>query len=126
MFDPFDPQHANVRQRRKHSEVVFDRKQWIERVDNHFRRAMEDLGWPEYVRGPDIWDHAESCADSNLPRQTLVRNARKSMERLGYEKMPNPASGDGRWNFEWGTAVIYRRSGSKSLDRWEVKDVLGV
>ena len=126
MFDPFDERTRDKQKRRKPSEVVFDKKQWSLRIENHFRRALEEMQWPEYVRAPDIWDHAERCPDTNLPKQTLARNSLKAMEGLGYEKMLNPKSGDGRWNFEFGPAVVYRRKGAPMLDRWGVKDVLGL
>jgi hypothetical protein len=122
MFDPFDPKHAGGFKRRKSSEVAFERKQWNERIDKHFSRALEELGRPEYVMTTTIWDAIEGCQESNLPRQTLARNAPAAMQRLGYEKMTNDNSKYGRWNFEWGTAIIYRKQGAKSLDRWEVKD----
>lgn len=125
MFDPFDMKHHCAARRRKPGEVAFEKRQWEERVAANLRRAIEHLECPEYVKFIDVLDAADELPETNLPRATLTRNAVKAMKTVGYEKMPNPRSKDGRWQFEWGTAVIYRRSGAKILDKWEVKDVLG-
>ena len=126
MFDPFDERNRDKQKRRKSSEVKFDKKQWRERVENHFRRSMEELQWPEYVKATDIWDCVERNPSSNLSRQVLVRNSLLAMEALGYTKMLNPRSGDGRWNFSFGPAVVYCKKGSPMLDKWGVKDACGV
>lgn len=126
MFDPFDMKHHGAVRRRKAGEVAFEKKQWQERVGNNFRRALDAMGNPEYVKFIDVLDAAEQHPDVNLPRHTLQRNAILGMKSVGYEKMNNPRSKDGRWQFEWGAAVIYRRSDAKMLDKWEVKDALGV
>ena len=125
MFDPFDERNRDKQKRRKSSEVEFDRKQWGERVENHFARSLEELQWPEYVKATDLWDCVERNQSTNLPRTSLVRNAPLAMEKLGYEKMLNPRSKDGRWNFSFGPAVVYRKKGSPMLDKWGVKDALG-
>jgi hypothetical protein len=119
MFDPFDDRHRDKQKRRKSSEVAFEKRTWDERVANHFKRSMEELGWPDYVRSADIWDCVERSEDSNLDRSGLIRKAASSMESLGYERMTNPKCVSGMWHFGRSVCVVYKRKGLPLLDKWD-------
>jgi hypothetical protein len=125
VYDPFDPKHANPVKRRKPREVAFDKKQWQERIDRHFTRALDELEWPEYVQSNWVTNAINGCSETNLPFVTVVRNFRKAMERLGYAKVVNPASKDGRWEDCGERFSVYGKKGSAKADRGVLSDALG-
>jgi len=93
----FDDSFKAKRSRRKSSEVAFQKKQWEERVDKHFKRALEKLKWPDYVDTETMGFIMLNDDENNLPIQTLRRNFRSSMKRLGYVKNLNSRTKDGRF-----------------------------
>ncbi len=125
MFDPFDPKHANPVKRRKPRELLFDRKQWLERIDRHFSRALDELEWPEYVQSNWITNTINDCSETNLPPNTISRNFRSAMERLGYVKVVIPANKNGRWEDCGERFVVYGKEGSAKADRQVLSDNLG-
>ena len=125
MFDPFDPRHANPVKRRKPREVLFDKKQWLDRIDRHFSRALDSLDWPEYVQSNWITNAVNECEDTNLPLNTIARNFPGAMERLGYVKVVNPATKDGRWEDCGERFVVYGKKGHGNADRAVLADALG-
>ncbi len=112
--------------RRKSAEVAFEQKQWQERLDAHFARALEAMGSPEYFKLADVLWHIDESAETSIERSSLRRNATAALQRLGCEKMLNPNASDGRWNFEFGAAFVFCKKGCPILDRWGVKQEVGL
>lgn len=124
-FDPFDPKHGCSVKRRKSREVLFDRRQWIERVDRHFSRAMESLGWPEFVQSNWVTTAINDHEGTNIPVNALYRNFVSAMERCGYVKVENPDAKDGRWEDCGERFSVYGKSGLAVVDRAALSDALG-
>lgn len=125
VFDPFDEKHRDKPKRRKAHEVEFEKKQWQERLDNHFKRAMEEFGWPNYVQSNSILNTIVSQEETFLGERMLRRHTESSMRRLGWVKVSNPKSKDGRWKACGEYFFVYSKSGMEKVGRIELKQALG-
>jgi len=124
MFDPFDERLRDKIKRRKPEEVVADKRNWCDRIDNHFRRAMDELEWPDYVDSECIHFLIDNNAETNLGKEVLKCNFRAAMDRLGYEKFMNEKSKDGRWKFGDCFVFVYSKRGSARIGKLELKHAL--
>jgi hypothetical protein len=125
MFDPFDEKHRDKRKRRKPNEVEFDNQQRQERLDKHFKRAMKDFGWPNYVQSNSILNAMAFSEERNLSERLLRYNFESAMNRLGWVKVPNPKSKDGRWSACGENFFVYSKRGMEKVEKSELKQVLG-
>ena len=121
MFDPFDDNNRDRRKRRKHSEVVAERKAWADGIDDAIRKGIEAVGAGEYVQGDAILMYA-------IPHHAfyyaLVKNFSKSMKRLGYIKLVNKKAKDGRWRCLNKSVTLFKKIGAKDIEMDEVKKIL--
>ncbi len=124
-FNPFDERHLNKQKKRKSSEVVYEQKQWEERIDKHFRRVLEILEWPDYVSSEQITSMM-FMEEMNVPFEALRRNFPAAMDRLEYTKLKNPKTKDGRWKFGCMFVFAYRKKSSPEIERHELKQALGL
>lgn len=123
-FDPFDERHRDKVKRRRPHEVAAEERAWRERVDNHFRRAMDEVGWFDYIDSECITIAINCNMQTNVSPEVIRRNFRASMERLGYYKYVNEKSKDGRWKFGEQFLVVYAKRGSPRISRSELKQAL--
>lgn len=122
-FDPFDERHRDRRERRKPEDVSAEQRDWNERVDNHLRRALDILEWPDYTDSEMVLCLCEQ--EMNLPIRVLRRNFRASMDRLGYEKFTSESNKRGRWKIGATWTVVYFKRGTARIERSELKQALG-
>jgi len=125
MFDPFDERNRDKQKRRKPSEVEFDRKQRVERLDNHFRRAMDALDWPDFVQSNWLLNEMSTNEATNMTDRMLRRNVESAMKRLGWVKILNPKSKDGRWSNCGENFFVYGKEGMANVVKSELKQQLG-
>ena len=125
MFDPFDERNRDKQKRRKSSEVEFDKKQWSERLDNHFRRAMDALDWPDFVQSNWLLNEMASNEETNMSDRMLRRHVESAMKRLGWVKILNPKSKDGRWSNCGENFFVYGKEGTTNVGKSELKQQLG-
>lgn len=128
-FDPFDERHRDKVKRRKPSEIAFEKKQWEERIDNHFRRSMDELKnsegkWLDYVQSNWLIDIAFRSEETNLPDRVLRVHTERSMRALGYIKMLNPCAKDGRWRNLNEHFFVYRMETSPIIGKEKLKHEL--
>ena len=123
-FDPFDERHRDKAKRRKPHGVVSDRLAWTERVDNHFRRAMDEMSWPDHVDSECIISMIEYNPETNVSNGIIRRNFRGSMERLGYDKFTSESNKSGRWKVAGVWTVVYFKRGAARIERSELKQAL--
>lgn len=122
-FDPFDERHRDKVKRRKPSEVEYDRRCWRERVDAHFKKVLDQFGWPDYVESSAIYQEL-NYIDWNLEPTSLKRHMKDSLERLGYDKMTNENSKDGRWKTPCGYTFVYFKRGLPRIGKRQLKQAL--
>ena len=127
-FDPFDEKHRDKVKRRKPSEIAFEKKQWEERIDNHFRRSLDDIAngaaeWPTYVQSSVLIYWTQYNTNTNLPERLLRLHTERSMGVLGYHKMENPCSKDGRFKLGEDRFFLYAKSGAPKIGKAEVKQL---
>lgn len=121
-FDPFDERHRNKVKKRKSIEVAAETKAWNDRIDNHFRRALDMMDWPDYIDSEMIISLA--LMEINVTLRVLRRNFRVSMERLGYEKFTSESNKRGRWKIGATWTVVYVKRGAARIERSELKQAL--
>lgn len=124
-FDPFDERHRDKVKRRKPAEIAYDKRCWEERVDNHFRKALDRLNWPDYVASDTLFQEL-SFVDWNLPPTSLKRHFPAALERLGYVKSVNKNSKDGRWSFQHLNFFMYKKRNLPDVEKHELKQALGM
>ena len=127
-FDPFDDKHRDKVKRRKPSEIAFEKKQWEERIDNHFRRAMDDIAngadaWPAYTQSTLVLYWTQYNAKTNLPERVLRRHITRSMGVLGYEKVLNSGSKDGRFQLGEDKFFLFVKRGAPMIGKTEIKNL---
>ena len=120
-FDPLDERNRDKRTRRKSSEVEFEKKQWRERVESHFRRAIESLQNPEVVDTETIRFMIENDPKTNLNFLTLRRTFEKSMVALNYVKLFNPGTKDGRFKISGSFVFVYCTQNHRLLRKFDKK-----
>jgi hypothetical protein len=125
MFDPFDDRTREKIKRRKTSEVVEDNNAWQERVDSHFRRALNELEWPDFTDSDVMLMLMECNPETNVCKGVLKRNFLRSMGRLGYEKFTSESNKSGRWKIGSTWTVVYFKRGTARIERHELKQSLG-
>ncbi|HEY6020010.1 MAG TPA: hypothetical protein VIY48_08950 [Candidatus Paceibacterota bacterium] len=129
-FDPFDERHRDKVKRRKRSEIEFEKKQWEERIDNHFRRSMDEMKrpdgeWPDYVQSNWLLQVVCFSPETNLPETVLRPHTERSMGALGYTKMLNPCAKDGRFRSLNEHFFVYRRVTAPIIGKAQLKQELG-
>ena len=125
MFNPFDERCRDREKRRKSNEIEFDKQQWVERIDKHFRRAMDALEWPNYVQSNWLLNEMLMDERTNLSDRMLRRNVEPAMNRLGWRKSLNPKSKDGRWSNSGENFFVYAKEGFEQADRTTLTKELG-
>lgn len=123
-FDPFDERLRNKVKRRKPEEVAADQRNWNDRIDKHFVRALCEYGNPDYIESAILFHFFEYDGEANLPASVLKRNTKAAMERLGYEKMMNENSKNGRWKLDGEFTFVYAKRGSPKISGNELKQAL--
>lgn len=123
-FDPFDERHRDKVKRRKPEEVAYDNRCWQERIDNHFKRALSEYAFPDHIESSVLLSFLVYDSESNLDMTVLKRNMKDSLGRLGYEKMINENSKDGRWKTPCGNAFVYSKRGMPKIGKSELKQAL--
>lgn len=129
-FDPFDERHRDKVKRRKPHEIAFEKKAWEERIDNHFRRAMDEMKnndgeWRDYVQSNWLLQMMLQAPETNLPERILRLHTERSMGVLGYTKMLNPCAKDGRFRSLNEHFYVYRRKTSPEIGKEKLKHELG-
>jgi hypothetical protein len=129
-FDPFDDRHRDKPKRRKSSEIAFEKKQWEERIDNHFRRAMDEMKkpdgeWPTYVQSTSVIYWTQYSQETNLPERVLRRHTTRSMGVLGYERVMNPDSKEGRFRVGEEKFFLFVKRGAPMIVKEEIKILFG-
>lgn len=124
-FNPFDERHLNKQKKRKPSEVVYEQKQWEDRIDKHFRRVLENLDWPDYVSSEQITSML-FMEEMTVPFEALRRNFPGAMDRLEYDKLKNPKTKDGRWSFGKIFTFAYKKRSAPEIEKTELKQQLGM
>jgi len=121
MFDPFDEKHRDKRTRRRSSEVEFEKQQWRERLENHFKRAITSLENPEVVDTETIRFMIENDPETNLDFLTLRRTFERSMLALNYVKLFNPGTKDGRFKLFGNFVFVYCTQNHRLLRNYDKK-----
>lgn len=125
MFDPFDERNREKVKRRSSADVVADNKAWQDRIDNHFRRALEEMEWPEWIDSDIMFMLINSNPETNVGKGVLRRNFRASMEHLGYDKFTSESNKSGRWKVGATWTVVYFKRGTARIEKHELKQALG-
>ena len=120
-FDPFDPAHQDPIRRRKHSEVVAEKEAWEKSLEQAFRNVLEDFGWPDYVTTDVLMEDAMLQHPSE---DSLRRNLKPMMEKIGYVRYNNPKTKDGRWYLFGRLTTVYMVKGSARVSREFLIDYL--
>lgn len=124
-FDPFDEKHRDPVKRRKPSEVAFEKKEYENRIDSHFKRALDCFGNPKYVSSESILDFFLSDEDRSLDWFVLRRNLKASFARLGYAKVVNEKAKSGLFNLAYCITCVYSRVSPENIDLNELKQTVG-
>lgn len=129
-FDPFDDRNRDKQKRRKRSEIEFEKKQWEDRIDNHFRRAMDDITngateWPTYVQSTSVIYWTQYNQETNLPERVLRRHTTRSMGVLGYEKVLNTESKEGRFRVGEEKFFLFAKRGAPRIGKEEINIMFG-
>lgn len=127
-FDPFDDRHRDKPKRRKPSEVAFEKKQWEERIDNHFRRALNDIKgenaeWPAYTQSSLLIYWTQYNPETNLPERVLRRHITRSMGVLGYKRVLNPENKEGRFRVGDEKFFLFAKVDAPALSKVEIKHI---
>ena len=126
-FDPFDEKHRDKRTRRSSSQVAFDKKQWTERLDRHFERAIATLNKPKFAQSNVLLMTILSCPETNINERSIRYSTAGSMSRLGYRKVLNSGSKDGRWKACGESFFVYTsdlEERTKEFGKMELKQAL--
>lgn len=121
-FDPFDPANREKRPRRKRWEVEADRKAWNARIDAAVDTAIGGAGSADYVLS---WTTIDAAWTELGGQQIVRRNFEASMKRLGFVKMRNPGSTDGRWKLDGRWTFVYRRTDLDDVDQKKLRKLFG-
>ena len=116
-FDPFDPKNRDRRKRRTKEQIRRDTELWEMKIDDAFKIVLNDMGWPEYIQSNTL---LEDAAAHHSNYYALKANVGRSMTRIGYVKMINPDTSDGRWKANTKSFVVYKKEGLEDLDRDEL------
>jgi hypothetical protein len=129
-FSPFSDDSGEPRRRRKPDEIALARKSWEKKLDDRVRECLEMAGNPGIVSAEQLLN---SCIymhemEESVPMRSVIRmNLSKIMERIGYAKLNNPNTKDGRWQVGkifttvYGKAIL--RSNDENLKKL-IKDAL--
>jgi len=126
MFNPFDDRHRDPVKRRKSAEVAYDKRVWEERVRKHLSRALERLPSNGYVLLMHIKMEIEDSPETTLAYSAMRKHVQKQMDELGYVKMLNPRSKDGRFMMPYGFTFAYRLKAMQDVDVRALKDAVGL
>lgn len=126
MFNPFDDRHRDPVKRRKSAEVAYDKRVWEERVRKHLSRALERLPGNGYVLLMHIKMEIEDSPETTLAYSAMRKHVQKQMDELGYAKMLNPKSKDGRWKTLYGFTFAYRLKSAPDVNLRALKDAVGM
>lgn len=110
--------------RRKSSEVQAAKKEWERRIELHFRRVLEENGWPDYVDSEFLSGCFLRDSEATLPVSVMKRNATEFMGKCQYVKMVNPNSKSGAWRKWQFYVTVYKRSHLVDIGNSELKQRL--
>ena len=116
-FDPFDPNNRDKRKRRTKAQIEADTKSWNMNLDDAFKIVLNDMRWPDYVQANTL---LEDAAQHHPSYYALKSNMKKCMGRIGYVKMINPDTTDGRWKAYSKGFFVYKKEHLEDIDRDEL------
>jgi len=116
-FDPFDPNNRDKRKRRTKIQIEADKKSYETKMDDAYKIALADMHWPDYVQSDFLLEDAAQHYENYY---SLRHNMKKCLERIGYIRMINPYSSDGRWKAMGKNVYIYKKELLEDLDRDEL------
>lgn len=126
-FDPFDEKHRDKPKRRKPSEIAFEKKQWEERIDSHFRRAMDDIAnggeWPDHVQSTVVIYWTQCNPNTNLPERVLRRHITRSMGVLGYKRVLNTENKEGRFRVGDEKFFLFSKVDAPAISKVEIQHI---
>lgn len=116
---------SREKRKRRRSAVVREEKDaWQREIDSTFKSALNALEHPEYVGSNTLYMLAQS-ADEGIGGEFIRMNMQKSMDRLGYTKVINKESKDGRWKFCGLKFFVYRKKDAPIPAKNELKILFG-
>lgn len=109
-FDPFDPKHAawRPRRRRTNAQIQADEEARWRALEHPVRKALALQSDPDYVDVKFMMEDAMNNLEGVTPAE-MRRNVKNVLERLGYVKMHNKKSKDGRWFLYGEHHTIYKK-----------------
>lgn len=110
-----------TRSRRRSAVVREEKAAWQREIDDAFKAVITELEWPDYIGSHSL---AQAYAEGIGP-EFFRMNMQKSMARIGYTRVSNPDSKDGRWKFCGMKFFIYRKNDAPNPTKNELKKRFG-